>query len=62
MRLAAAVGALAAFGAGKVLVALSSSSALDGFLSERLGVQSIPQIATSPILAATVAVMVLGGP
>lgn len=60
--LAAGVGALASFGAGKVLVAMSSSSALDGFLYDRLGGQSIPQISTSPLLASTVAVMVLGGP
>lgn len=41
---------------------MSSSSTLDGFLAERLSGQSIPTISTSPILGATVAALVLGGP
>lgn len=60
--LAAAAGAVASYGAGTVLERLSSSSTLDGFLAERLSGQSIPTISTSPILGATVAALVLGGP
>ena len=62
LNLAALAGAALSFAAERVVVAMSSSSTLDGFLAERLSGQSIPTISTSPILGATVAALVLGGP
>lgn len=62
LNLAAIAGAGLSYVAERVVVAMSSSGTLDGFLAERLSGQSVPTISTSPILGATVAALVLGGP
>ncbi|MEZ5381938.1 MAG: lysylphosphatidylglycerol synthase transmembrane domain-containing protein [Microthrixaceae bacterium] len=60
--LAAVLGAAGAYGAGLVMEALSSSGALDQFLEARFSNQGIPRVTTSPLLGATIAALVLGGP